>query len=565
MKKLLCIVLAACLLMSNLAIVASAYGLKDPDIMTVDEAIEEFEFLWGEEVATNRYYFLMPTGTNGDLGDDESETGHAGEYTQSWYKAYEDGTLATDTAGIYWWDSDVADPPAWVGYLPSGSDENDPNVYYADVPQAVTTIIWNNAIDGGEDASKPDYYCAAQTCNIPCEYYDPYESPNYPDGTESFDGMIFVTDPDLVTENELSGMQELGGEWYYYYGNGCYGFTKDGTEADCLRHDHFDADGNHVVPEAQKPTSAPSEEPTEEPTEAPTDAPTEAPTEAPTTEPEYATGVLHFDANTTGWENIKKVYCHIWVYGGASLAGWQSKKEACTDTDGDGVWTYDLESKGFELEVGKLYAVIFSSGNDQTYDLLFDTTVFGDEAYCDGTFYENPADSSKMGQAAFWRGQNPAQYGPVKCITSIGNVVGTCVPSVTTPQDMLEEVLADPAKLENIRTYSMKEDQAIVDDIANGLGLTLEQAAEAVANSGAELAWSAENSTITGPTYELGDVDGDGEIGISDVSAIQRHLAKLEILSDEALERADATKDGSVDIIDATRIQLYVAQYITEF
>ena len=270
MKKLISLALVLCMVLSCFAVSASAYGWTDPDILTVDEAVEEHEFIYEEEVDTNRYYFLMPNGSNGDLGDDESldeegnPVGHPGEYAPTWYIPMDDGSLATQTAGIYWWESGVADPAAWIGYLPSGEDENDPNVYYANVPVDVTTIIWNNAVDGGLDEADPIYYCAAQSINIPCEYYDAGESPNYPDGTENFDNMIFVIDPDQISISELSLKQTCGGEWYYYYGNGCYGFTKDGTEADCLRHDHFDAEGNHVglVTPDPKP-SVPESQPTE--------------------------------------------------------------------------------------------------------------------------------------------------------------------------------------------------------------------------------------------------------------------------------------------------------------
>lgn len=268
MKRLISILLAV-MLVASCAVVASAYGWDDPDILTVDEAVADHEALYGEEVATNRYYFLMPNGQNGDLGDDESvdevtgePLGHPGEYAPTWFVEMEGGGVATASAGIYWWGSDVADPAAWVGYLPSGTDENDPYVFYADVPKAVTTIIWNNAVDGGMDNTLPVYYCAAQSINIPCEYYDPGESENYPDGTESFDNMIFVIDPDLISVSELSLKQTCGGEWYYYYGNGCYGFTPDGTEADCLRDDHHDADGNHVIPEVEPPKEPTSPGPT---------------------------------------------------------------------------------------------------------------------------------------------------------------------------------------------------------------------------------------------------------------------------------------------------------------
>lgn len=314
MKRLISILLAV-MLVASCAVVASAYGWDDPDIKTVDEAVAEHNELMGEEAPTNRYYFLMPNGKNGDLGDDESvdevtgePLGHAGEYAPTWFIEMEGGAPATDTAGIYWWDSGVADPAAWVGYLPSGVDEDDPYVFYADVPQAVTTIIWNNAVDGGMDSSLPIYYCAAQSINIPCEYYDPGESENYPDGTESFDNMIFVIDPDQISINDLSLKQTCGGEWYYYYGNGCYGFTKDGTEANCLRDDHHDADGNHVIPE-QEPPKKP---------------------EPPT--PTYTTGDVDNDGVVSVMDatEIQMVLAQMkeWAYENA---------EAAADFDGDGV------------------------------------------------------------------------------------------------------------------------------------------------------------------------------------------------------------------------------------
>ena len=63
----------------------------------------------------------------------------------------------------------------------------------------------------------------------------------------------------------------------------------------------------------------------------------------------------------------------------------------------------------------------------------------------------------------------------------------------------------------------------------------------------------------------LGDVDGDKKITIMDATAIQLHIAKTKILSEDALSRADADKDKKVSITDATAIQRYVAKVITEF
>ena len=244
MKRIISILLAV-MLVASCAVVASAYSWSDPDCLTVDEALDMYEIDNGERPATNTYYFLMPNGSNGELGDDPTSAAY-GQYAPTWYIPFADGTLATETAGIYWWDSGVADPDAWVGYIASGREECDEDIYYANVPKAVTTLIWNNAVDGGMDESQEIYYCAAQSVNIGAEYYDPGESVNYPNGTDGFDGMIYVIDPDLVSINELSLKQTCGGEWYYYYGNGCYGFTEGGSEADCLRDDHYDENGNHV-------------------------------------------------------------------------------------------------------------------------------------------------------------------------------------------------------------------------------------------------------------------------------------------------------------------------------
>ncbi|MBQ8538448.1 MAG: hypothetical protein IJ433_02230 [Ruminococcus sp.] len=255
MKKLLCIILAIAMVASTFAIVASAYSWNDPDCLTVEEGIDMWMFDNDEEMPeTFRYYFLMPDGTNGERGDNP-ELESNGNFAPTWYKLTTTGELATSTAGIYWWDSGVADPAAWIGYIASGSDEDDPNIYYANVPVDVTTIVWNNAVDGGLDETDPIYKCAAQSVNIGSEYYDVGESPNYPDGTESFNNMIFVIDPDLVMKSDASEQMTCGGEWYYYYGKGCYGFTADGSEADCLRDDHYDESGNHVIPDVQKPTA----------------------------------------------------------------------------------------------------------------------------------------------------------------------------------------------------------------------------------------------------------------------------------------------------------------------
>ena len=65
----------------------------------------------------------------------------------------------------------------------------------------------------------------------------------------------------------------------------------------------------------------------------------------------------------------------------------------------------------------------------------------------------------------------------------------------------------------------------------------------------------------TAPSVLIGDVNNDGNINIFDVTAIQRHLAEMELLSGDGLKAADCTGDGKVSIDDATRLQMYLAEY----
>ena len=223
-----------------------------------------------------------------------------------------------------------------------------------------------------------------------------------------------------------------------------------------------------------------------------------------------AANTFNFDANSAGWNNFKKVFCHVWVYGGDSFYAWQAKGEACTDKDGDGIWTYDLDAKSVTLEAGTLYAVIFSNENGmQTYNLLAGTDCIGDTAFCDGTTYENPEDSSKTAQAAFWKGQDATVYGPEMCVTSIGNVVGTCCPSTTSRQGLFEGFLTN--NLENARTYSGKDDQTLIDDTAKALSLKQENVTEGIKNTGVKVDWDASKSSLeTGKDDSASDTPSGG-------------------------------------------------------
>lgn len=62
----------------------------------------------------------------------------------------------------------------------------------------------------------------------------------------------------------------------------------------------------------------------------------------------------------------------------------------------------------------------------------------------------------------------------------------------------------------------------------------------------------------------MGDADGDWEVSVMDATTVQRHMARLDTLSEYRFIYADTTRDGEIDVMDATIIQRFIARIITE-
>ncbi|MGN1129757.1 MAG: Ig-like domain-containing protein, partial [Ruminococcus sp.] len=215
-KRALSLVLAVLVLASMACVVASAnsgqnVNNKLTDIITSTEG-------------TNTYYFYMPDSWKNQYND-----------------TYVEGDESSYSAGIYWWegtgnceDNPNAEGNGWPGY--NVTEQVAPNVFAAHVPTDVTTIIWNNTVNGGTDNTLPEYTAAIQSSNIPSEYFDPDDATDtykfFPEGTENFDGMIYVCDPEATEINEYSGKATYKGSWLYYYGDGKYGVQKTLEEAE---------------------------------------------------------------------------------------------------------------------------------------------------------------------------------------------------------------------------------------------------------------------------------------------------------------------------------------------
>ena len=159
--------------------------------------------------------------------------------------------------------------------------------------------------------------------------------------------------------------------------------------------------------------------------------------------PSAAGNVIYFDS--TGWKNIKTVYCHIWQRGGDDFFGWQAKASVCKKESGN-IYSFDLDklNSSTYIEGGMKsdtdYCVIFSADTGaQTYDATLGTACIGDTLMLtDAPQIENPKDSEKTGYATAWK-TNSAKYGPHLAITSIGNIVG----KVLCPNESGIEVIGD--------------------------------------------------------------------------------------------------------------------------
>lgn len=230
-KKLLSLLLCICIFASITTVsafpVSANYGDEIHRPLITDIVPSDIE--------TNRYYFYMPQDWRNEYND-----------------AYDGVSLDSCRAGIYWWEDSYNCEKAenqndtgkgWPGYVINETDPSDHNIFVADVPKDVVTIMFNNTVDGGGDPSIPVYDKSIYTRNIPVEYYSPDEDGYgfYPNGTETFDGMIYVIDPKWVEINEYGDRRITRGVWFYYYGNGEYGINKEPVEGEVYRDGEFPA------------------------------------------------------------------------------------------------------------------------------------------------------------------------------------------------------------------------------------------------------------------------------------------------------------------------------------
>ena len=246
---------------------------------------------------------------------------------------------------------------------------------------------------------------------------------------------------------------------------------------------------------------------------------------------------IYFDVDGTGWTMGAKDKIAFYMAGGdfdteanptKPLAWGASKLTGTATANESGIFEIDPVAKlGYQFTPGVQYKIIFAqiiaprNWGAQTCSLFFTTDCFGHVAYSDGTEMENDVDSTKKTKTVYWRGIDPEENGPVLAITSIGNVVGSCVEQGKTKYSLFVEFLSE-AKVdfqnktcyENAHKYKCeidpsaagyKSEQKLIDDIGAGLGLTKDDIKAAFEEdavktyfetAGISCAWSYDDSTL---------------------------------------------------------------------
>lgn len=233
MKKAVCILMAALMLILAATATVNAEVINKSAMKFVQEAVEDAQAESSKPISTNRLYLKMPASWYSDYG----------VYQGKYY------------ASVYWWEATAA-PEDFPGYRMM-IDDYAQGVYYADLPEDVHTVIWGNgfgALQSELGTQKDRELAYTADVNIEGAFEGDYDS--LPEGTAdtfSFDGYIYVIDDsDSQAASAFSERTFYSGSWYAYYGSGCYGsYAQDSDHftsvaENCLNPDHFDAQGNHI-------------------------------------------------------------------------------------------------------------------------------------------------------------------------------------------------------------------------------------------------------------------------------------------------------------------------------
>lgn len=282
---------------------------------------------------------------------------------------------------------------------------------------------------------------------------------------------------------------------------------------------------------------------------------------------------IYFDVNSTGWENYKRIYCHIWrADGTGEWTTWQSKSEKCVN-EGNGLYSYDVAKTGNADEIVQSgdhnsYCLMFSADTGmQTYTTIMNGNCLGDTCYVTGNLLENPADSWKKCTEAAWK--NHPECGPAKAITSTSRVIGSALPDGVTDADLLAEYLCvyfyeevDPQETGNLAKILNVKKNDLIDSVKVNIN---KQKADYLNDDEAEKKLNTILDVINTAYKDISDSDEydinlDGKFDVQDVTYLQLGISGKDQFNDTQKEIADYNNDGKIDVQDVTKAQMLISE-----
>lgn len=588
MKRMLSVILAILMVVSVFAVagvvsaeetgagITATADEATKDEATVDEATKDeggLESLPEKPEGTRRYFFRVP---------------------DFWY----DSNPYTEKIGIYWWEG--TDKATYPGHEAKPADAE--GVYYYDVPCDVTSVIWNNFVTADSNNTENIIYMYMSRI-LPTEYYESWESPLYPYGTYSFDGMIYVLDLDKTQVDEYNGKSEFYGEWFYYYGNGEYGVAEYKEDADVvLKGDTVNLSELSPDEDNTKPVR---------------------PTEP--TEPEKIETYRYYFYMPESWA-IDNPYSQVagiyWWEGSNSCKSWPGYK--ANPADAEGVYYYDVPRDVTSI----VWNNTVDGGTDSNapvYNFAYQTKTIGTEyydmgesdLYPDGTYNfdnmiyvidYNLIDYNEFSGKQNYKGEwfyyyGNGEYGvaenkeDAKAVYTSDTIVlddvyfdqfstfpslpevlpteNTEATEVTVPTEIItdatepSETVPSSAVTEPAETTEPTEATEPSETTQATETTEVTASAEVVTTTATESSEVTESTEATEPSstvpeaeFEIGDANKDGKLNIRDATIIQKHLAKMVALDEKAVALADFDLNGKVNIKDATMIQKKIAGLI---
>lgn len=488
-----------------------------------------------EDADTYRYYFYFP---------DEWQC-----------------TLSS-TIYIYWWNGTNAHS-SYPGV--EAKKTNTQGLYYYDIPKDVETICWNNGVEFNETTPENNEYrynCYADTFNN--------------------NGKVYVLDMDKSAYHPGTGRKEYIGDWYYYYGQGEYGLTRNKT------------DGYYTCRSFGEGNPAPKLE-----------------------------TYRYYFYMPEDWENVLSSSAGIYWWEGTNNCRdlWPGYTAHSTNIDGlyyydvpkdvtsiiwtnlveDDTWVYDAISSAakqtanigteyYEAGESALYPQGLESFDNMVYVIDYDnlhtelegTILNGEWYYYYGNGeYGTTSEKSEvfystrqLGTLPNYSKTRPAENEiTVYFLEKFGrSPIYVNYTSNINGEEITESCeltfMASSAKGTLYYAIIPKNSETIYFSDKNRRTFDIDK--YIVHNACFEF-----DSTVNGKydykSYLLdinlnkievlsGDTNQDGKITIQDVTAIQKHLANIKKLTGNAKKAADFNDDGKITIKDATAIQRHLAK-----